>query len=205
VTVLEVLPDAIEAAIAVGDVDQAGKQLGELEETAGLGIPYARARASRCRGLLAAANRDFEDAFAAFDEALAAHERLSEPLEHGRTLLALGQTQRRAGRRRDARATLNKARAIFDEIGAALWEEQTRAELERLGGRKPSGHALTGAEDRVARLVAEGKTNREVAAELFVTERTVETHLTSIYRKLELHSRRELARHLAGGSGRHSS
>jgi DNA-binding CsgD family transcriptional regulator len=200
VNVLQVLPDATEASIAVGDLDRAEAQLEDLNHTAGLGIAYALVRAARCRGLLAAASNDYDAAFETFDEAVALHERLPDPLERGRTWLALGQTRRRAGRRRDARASLQKALTIFDEIGAALWAAQARAELARLGGRTPSDQTLTGAENRVARLVAQGKTNREVAAALFVTERTVETHLSSIYRKLHLRSRSELARHLAAAN-----
>ncbi|HEY2937739.1 MAG TPA: AAA family ATPase [Gaiellaceae bacterium] len=192
------LPDAIEALTAVGEHERAAVQLEWLDETARLGIPYARARAARCHGLLAAAKRDYAAAFDAFDDALVAHERLPDPVERGRTLLTLGQTQRRAGRRREARETLQQGLAIFEELGARLWAQQAQTELARLGGRTPSGRALTGAEERVARLVAEGKTNREVAAALFVTERTVETHLSSIYRKLDLRSRSELAGHLAG-------
>jgi DNA-binding CsgD family transcriptional regulator len=188
---------ALSGRIAGGDLDWAATQLEDLNETAGLGIAYAQARAARCQGLLAAARRDYDAAMDAFHRTLAIHDRLPDPLERGRTWLALGQTQRRAGRRRDARVALREALSIFEAVGATLWAEQARNELERLGGKTPSGGALTGAEERVARLVAEGKTNREVAAALFVAERTVETHLSSIYRKLELRSRSELARHLA--------
>jgi DNA-binding CsgD family transcriptional regulator len=199
VNVLQVLPDAIEASIAVGELDRATAQLEYLNETASHGIAYAQARAARCRGLLAAANGEQEAALSAFEDALAAHERLPDPLEHGRTWLALGQAMRRAGHRRDAREALQRALSICDEIGAVLWAGQVRAELDRLGGRTPSPDTLTGAEARVAHLVVEGRTNREVAAALFVTERTVESHLTSIYRKLDIRSRRELAHRLADG------
>ncbi|HEU5279121.1 MAG TPA: AAA family ATPase [Gaiellaceae bacterium] len=194
---LEVLPDAIEALIGVGNLDRAGAQLEELDAIARLGSARARAQAARCRGLLGAAERNHAAALAAFDEAVTAHGRLPDPIERGRTFLALGQTQRRAGRRRAARGALAQALTIFEEVGAALWAEQARTELERLGGRASSAGALTGAEQRVAHLVAEGRTNREVAAALFVTERTVETHLTSIYRKLDVRSRTELAGRLA--------
>ena len=198
---MDVLPDAIEALIAVGELDRAAEHLERLDETTRtLGTAYARARAARCRGMLAAARRDHDEAQRAFEDAVAAHQRLPDPLERGRTLLAAGQARRRAGRRREARDALQQGLAIFEEIGAALWTEQARAELNRLGGRAASGKALTGAEERVARLVAEGKTNREVAAALFVTESTIETHLSSIYRKLDLRSRSELAGRLAGRS-----
>jgi DNA-binding CsgD family transcriptional regulator len=200
-SLLDVLPDAIEALVAAGDIDRAAAQLEQLDElTRTLETAYARARTARCHGLLAAAERDYSGAFGAFDDALLAHERLPDPLERGRTVLALGQTRRRAGRRRDARDAIQWAVAIFDELGAALWAAQARAELKRLGGRSRSERSLTGAEERVARLVAEGKTNREVAAALFVTERTVAFHLSSIYRKLELRSRSELAGLFARGN-----
>ena len=82
-------------------------------------------------------------------------------------------------------------------LGAPLWADQTRAELARIGGRAPSNGELTEGERRVAALVAEGRTNREVAAALFLGERTVETHLTHVYRKLGIRSRAELAHLLA--------
>ena len=105
--------------------------------------------------------------------------------------------QRRTKRRRDARATLERALAIFARSGAALWAERARGELRRISGRAPTTGALTPAEERVAALVAEGKTNREVAATLFVSDRTVEGHLSRIFGKLGVRHRAELARALA--------
>jgi DNA-binding CsgD family transcriptional regulator len=111
-------------------------------------------------------------------------------------LLALGRTQRRAKRRAAARATLTDALARFERLGAPLWADQTRGELARIGGRTPTGDELTETEKRIATLVAEGKTNREVAAALFVTEHAVENALTRVYRKLDVRSRTELAARL---------
>ena len=111
-----------------------------------------------------------------------------------------GRTQRRAKQRGAARATLEDALARFERLGAPLWAEQTRAELARIGGRAPARGELTEAERRIARLVAEGSTNREVAAALFLTEHSVETALTRIYRKLGVRSRAELAHLLAAKS-----
>ena len=85
---------------------------------------------------------------------------------------------------------------MFEELGAPLWAARARAELARIGGRAPAGDALTPTEQRIAQLVAEGKTNKEVAATLVVAERTVESALTQIYRKLDVRSRTELARKL---------
>ena len=111
-------------------------------------------------------------------------------------LLALGRTQRRAKKRAAARATLEDARSRFEALGAPLWAAQARDELARIGGRAPSRDDLTEAERRVAMLVAEGRTNRQVAAALFLTEHSVETALTRVYRKLGVRSRTELTRRL---------
>ena len=132
-----------------------------------------------------------------FRQALAFHAEVELPLDRARTLLALGVTQRRAKRRREARETLEEALAAFELIGAALWAERTRAELRRISGRAPTAGALTPAEERVAVLVAEGKTNREVAAALYVSERTVEGHLSRTFGKLRISQRGELAHALA--------
>ena len=105
-------------------------------------------------------------------------------------------TQRRAKQRGAARLALDRALAIFERLGAPLWAVKARDELGRIGGRAPSRGELTEAERRVAALVAEGRTNREVAAALFVTEHTVEGALTRAYRKLGIRSRAELAARL---------
>ena len=104
--------------------------------------------------------------------------------------------RRRVKRRREARATL-LALALFEKIGAALWAERARGELRRISGRAPTTGALTPAEERVAALVVQGKTNREVAAALFLSDRTVEGHLSRIFGKLGIRHRTELARALA--------
>jgi DNA-binding CsgD family transcriptional regulator len=190
------LPNAIEALIAIGELERARPLLTTLEaQGAALQGPWTRARAARAAGLLAAAEGREEDAVAGFESALAEAE---IPFECGRTLLALGSVQRRARQRRLARETLNQALSIFEELGATLWAEQTSAELPRIGGRTPASDGLTPSERRIAKLVAEGKTNKEVAALLVVTDRTVESALTQIYRKLDVRSRTELSRKLAG-------
>ena len=156
----------------------------------------ARVRACqlrRCRGMLPAQAGDLDAAFAAYEEALAWHATVELPLDRGRTLLALGAAQRRSKRRREARETLEEALAIFERIGAALWAERARGELKRISGRAATPGALTPAEERVAALVAEGKTNREVAAALFLSDRTVEGHLSRIFGKLGIRHRAELA------------
>jgi DNA-binding NarL/FixJ family response regulator len=113
-------------------------------------------------------------------------------------LLALGEVQRRAKQRRIARETLQQALEIFEQLGARLWVDRARNEIARLGGRAPTGDALTPSEQRIADLVAEGMTNKEVAAVLVIADRTVESALTQIYRKLDVRSRTELARKVLG-------
>ena len=122
------------------------------------------------------------------------------PLERGRALLLLGSVRRRLRQRKAARETLQEALAIFESIGAEPWAAQASAEIGRIGGRAPSPGGLTPTEQRVADLVVEGKSNKEVAAELVVSVHTVEAALTSIYRKLEVRSRTELARKLSDAS-----
>ncbi|MET0837123.1 MAG: AAA family ATPase [Thermoleophilaceae bacterium] len=189
------VPDEIEALIALGRLDEAEERLGWLEER-GRALDRASALAAglRCRGLLAAATNDGEGALGAFERALGEHARAPMPFDRARTLLALGGAQRRAKRKRDARATLDEAVQVFEELGATLWAQKARSELGRIGGRAASQGELTPTERRVAELVAQGLTNREVAGTLFVSARTVEFHLSHVYRKLGLRSRAELAR-----------
>ena len=200
------LADTLEALIAVGELDEAERILIPWEERArALDRAWALACLARCRALLLAARGDLQGAFAEFDQALAEHARSVDPFHHARTLLALGVTQRRAKRRGAARATLQEALEIFERLGAPLWAERARAELARIGGRAPSRGELTESERRIATLVAEGHTNREVAAALFLTEHTVETVLSRTYRKLGVRSRAELAPRLARETGEASA
>ena len=189
------LGDLLEALVAVGELDEAEHVLATWQHRAeALDRAWALAILARSRGLLLAARGDLEGSFTSFECALAEHARSGDPFQHARTVLAFGRTQRRAKRRALARATLEDALDRFERLGAPLWAEQTRAELRRIGGRAPSRGELTEAESRIAGLVANGRTNREVAAELFLTQHSVETALTRIYRKLGVRSRAELAR-----------
>jgi DNA-binding CsgD family transcriptional regulator len=191
-----VYADAIEARIAAGDLD-VEPLIDRLEDRGrAMGNPWARAAAARCRGLLGAARGDGAGAIEEFERALAEHEGSPQPLERGRTLLALGAAQRRAKRRRDARASLQNALDVFEGIGTELWATRARTELGRIGGRAASGTDLTGSERRVSELVARGLSNREVAEALFLSEHTVESHLSSAYRKLGVRSRTQLASRL---------
>jgi DNA-binding CsgD family transcriptional regulator len=195
------LGDLLEALIAVGELDEVDAVLITWQErAAAVDRAWALAILARCRGLLLAARGDLEGAFASFEGALAEHARSTDPFHHTRTLLALGRTQRRAKKRAAARTTLEDALARFERLGAPLWAEQTRTELARIGGRAPSRGELTESEQGIARLVAEGRTNRDVATALFLTEHSVETALTRVYRKLGVRSRGELARLLSANS-----
>jgi DNA-binding CsgD family transcriptional regulator len=164
--------------------------------------PWAGAAAAHCRGVAADASGNKNEALEELAEAAELFGRLPLPLDEGRALLALGSGQRRARRKREARASLERALAIFEDRGAPLWAEQARRELARLGGRPRAAADLTASEQRVAELVAAGHTNKEVAAELYISPKTVEGHLSSIYAKLGIHSRLELARRVvSNGSG----
>jgi DNA-binding CsgD family transcriptional regulator len=190
--------DHVEALIELGRADDALELLDWYEENARrLDRTSAIANCLRCRGLLSAQAGETESALRALEESLEWHSRVELPLDRGRTLLALGATQRRLKRRREARATLEEALGAFEGIGAALWAERARAELKRISGRAATPGELTPAEERVAALVAEGKTNREVAAALFLSERTVEGHLAHIFGKLGVRNRRQIASVLA--------
>ncbi len=115
------------------------------------------------------------------------------PFDLARTLLAAGAARRRAKEKRAARDAIGAAVETFERVGAAVWLRYAQGELARVGGRVPSSD-LTASERRVAELVAEGLRNKEVAAALFVTEKTVEATLSRVYVKLGVRSRAELAR-----------
>jgi len=201
--VLRLAPDAIEAFVGVGRLEDARKLVEGLEaQGRRLDRPWALATGARCRGLLEAASGDLPRAQTALEGALQEHERLAQPFELARTLLVMGSVQRRAKKRREARESLGQALGMFEELGARLWMDKTRAEIARIGGRAPSPLDLTPTEERVAELVAEGQTNREVAASMFLSVKTVETNLTRIYRKLGVSSRRQLARRMRAESDR---
>jgi DNA-binding CsgD family transcriptional regulator len=130
------------------------------------------------------------------DEAVRRHPAVGDPFGRARALLALGGVRRRQRQKRLARTALDAALESFEALGAATWVARTRDELGRLGGRRRMDD-LSPSERRVAELVAEGRTNREIASALFLSERTVASHLTHVYGKLGIRSRTELARHLA--------
>ena len=190
------LPDEIEALAALGEVDLARSLTRQLEaQGRSLGRRWALATAARCRAHLAGLDGDLDGARAACEQALSRHERLPMPFELGRTLLVKGMIERKDGHRPTARESLGQALGIFERSGAPLWADKARRELSKMA-TPTRADGLTCTERRIAALVTQGQTNREVAAAMFVTENTVQTHLRHIFQKLGVRSRTELAARL---------
>jgi DNA-binding CsgD family transcriptional regulator len=151
--------------------------------------------AARGRGLLLAAAGELEQAAASLERALVEHASCPMPYERARTLLVQGQVLRRLKRKREARIALDEAAEVFARLGADAWVARTAAERQRVASRQaPEG--LTPSELRVARLAADGLTNPEIAAQVFVSRKTVEATLARVYRKLSISSRGQLDRAL---------
>lgn len=191
-------PDLIEVLLAHGDRAQAQDVLRALEDgtrnTTSFG---SRALAARCHGMLATGSGADEH----FAAALALHEKTPTPIERARTLLCWGEQLRRAGRRVEAREKLRAAHEIYERIDAPLWAQRARRELagtgERARRRGPDTREdLTPQELQIALAVVDGATNREAAAALFLSPKTVENHLGRIYAKLGVRSRTALAARL---------
>jgi DNA-binding CsgD family transcriptional regulator len=186
--------DLIETLVRSGRRADASKQLDRLLENADLTESrWAHAVGARSRALLV----DDAEADDAFESALELHEVDSNELEHARTQLAYGERLRRLRRRRDSREHLHRALETFERLGARPWAERARAELrasgERLRPRKPTAHErLTPQELQVSLAAADGLTNKEIGARLFLSPKTVEFHLGRAYRKLDVRSRAEL-------------
>ena len=185
-----------EAYVAVGRSDDARRisaWLAELSER--LDRPALAGDAHRIDALVCAAAGDLEAAADAARAAVAAHESSPLRLELARSLLVLGQVERRRKARRSSRDVLRRAHALAAEMGHRPLLAEIERELPRVAAER-SGTELTVTERRVADLIATGATNRDTAAALFVSVRTVETHVASIYRKLGVRTRAELARRL---------
>ncbi|HUG31038.1 MAG TPA: AAA family ATPase [Candidatus Limnocylindria bacterium] len=184
----------VEGLLQLGHVDDAARLTADWDAAAQqLGRARVIAQAAHCRGLIAAARGDVTVAAAVLQEAVDRHENSGDPFGRARALLALGVALRRTRKKRAAREAMGAALAGFLDLGAAGWAATTRAELGRIGGRQRM-EGLSPSELSVARLAAEGRTNREIASALFLGERTVASHLGHIYAKLGIRSRTELAR-----------
>jgi DNA-binding CsgD family transcriptional regulator len=187
------VPEAVEAMIGLGRFDDAEPLVEALERNGRrLDRGWTLAVGLRCRAMLQAARGDVTAAMTSVELALAEHQRVPMPFERARTQLLAGQLQRRQRRRDAATATLRTARDTFDQLGTTVWAE--RAEIELARGVPARGRApgLTAAEERVAELAVSGLTNRDIAAAIFVSPKTVEVNLSRVYRKLGIRSRAEL-------------
>jgi DNA-binding CsgD family transcriptional regulator len=186
--------DGAEALARLGRLDESERLLAAFEEPARrLGRKWAAAAAARCRGIIVCARGDLATAEVLLAEGVEIGRRASRPFEVGRTLLELGSVRRRLGRKRAARATLQEAVDVLAGLGAERWAARARREAGRIGGRTATMHELTATETEIARLVGVGRTNKEIAAALHLSVKTVEWNLTRLYRKLGVGSRTELA------------
>jgi len=182
--------DLIEAYVLAGRGNDARPLLAQFERAAQASAgSWAHAAVARCKGLLATAAEVDEH----FHAALAAHARSPMPFERARTELCYGERLRRDRRASAARPHLRAALAAFEHLGARPWAERARRELGQGSPLTGTGTHLTPHELHVAALVQRGMTNKEAGAALFVTPKTIEYHLSSLYRKLGVRSRTELA------------
>ena len=197
------VPVLVEAAARAG---RAGEARPAAERFAGwadaVGTAWAAPLAARSLALVA----DGEEADARFMEAMRLHDRHRRPLDRARTALLLGERLRRARRKAEARGPLRTALEDFERAGARPWADRARDELRAAGSSPPRAGGrpldrLTPQERQVARLVAGGASNRDAAAALFLSPRTVEYHLHKVFRKLGVHGRTELAALLTGEHG----
>ena len=189
----------VEAYLLAGRPEEAISATERLHDAAtATGRAWACAAALRCRGLLA----PDDELDAVFGAALEAHGQTEAPFQLARTELAYGRRLRRGRRRVNARDQLRRASNTFERLGARAWLEAARRELaasgETLRAATPDVRdLLTPQELQIARRVADGMTNREVAASLFLSSKTIESHLQNAYRKLGVHSRTQLSKRLA--------
>ncbi|SEH52057.1 ATP-, maltotriose-and DNA-dependent transcriptional regulator MalT [Mycolicibacterium rutilum] len=191
------VPDAVEAMVALGRSGEAEPMVAALERNGRrLDRSWMLAMAARCRALMFAAAGDVAAAEEAAAQAMVEHDRLAMPFERARTQLVLGQLQRRKRQKQSATDTLTDAQRTFERLGSPLWADRARAELKRTNVAAGRSAELTPSEQRVAELAASGMTNRDIAASLFISAKTVEANMTQIYRKLGIRSRAELGRRM---------
>jgi DNA-binding CsgD family transcriptional regulator len=193
-----VAPDVVEAALALGEVSVALDvtdrlaRLAEAQEH-----PWGLASASRCRAMLALSSGDDEPARDALLSASARYDELGCRFDAARTLLSLGRHARRHRRWAVARDALQRAADAFRALGCQGWAAEADGLMAGLGGRRPAARdRLTPTERRAAELASEGRSNKEIAAAMFVGVHTVEVHLGRAYAKLGVQSRAQLARAL---------
>ncbi len=193
-----VAPELVAALVELGERGEAQAVTDRLRDLAeAQEHPWGLASAKRCAAVIQLASGD-ESAAGALAQAAAAYEELGLRADAAHSLLALGRAQRRLKKWGAARESLERAAAGFEAIDSPGWAEEARSELARVGARRPTPSGeLTPAERRVVELAADGSSNKEIALALFVSVRTVETHLTHAYAKLGVRSRAQLARRLS--------
>ncbi|WP_026212149.1 ATP-binding protein [Longispora albida] len=193
ISAIRSVPDLVEAAVRVGEPERAAPGLARFEAWAARAAqPWSDALVLRCRALLRGSGEDFT-------AALALGEHASRPFEQARTALLYGEYLRRARRKRDARRWLQPAVTTLEALGAEPWAARARAELTATGAAAPESArqgklaVLTPQELQIVRLAATGLSNKDIAAQLFLSPRTVGHHLYKAYPKLGIISRAELA------------
>jgi DNA-binding CsgD family transcriptional regulator len=198
-----VAPDLVEALIALGRLTEAATVIQALRDRAARQQhPWGLATADRCAAAVSLASGYDEAAADQLEAAAAALGDLGLEFDRARTLLWLGRAARKLRKRSVAREHLQAATTAFTELGCDGWAEHARAEMARLGTRRsPRTSELTAAEQRVATLAAEGLSNKQIAAQLFIAVHTVEVHLARVYAKLDVRSRTQLANRLARPPG----
>jgi DNA-binding CsgD family transcriptional regulator len=193
-----------EALVALSRLDEAAGALQRLEERqARIPRPWLQAAIVRARALLALASGDAAGAARITEELSGPAASTWRPFDRARTLLVRGTVLRRSRARRDAAHALDEAVSIFEELGSPTWAALARGQSDRLGRRRPGTPQLTPSERRVAELAATGLTNREVAARLSLSPKTIEAHLARVYDKLGIRSRAELGRTMSSPLGNH--
>jgi DNA-binding CsgD family transcriptional regulator len=194
--------DLVEGLAESGRLEEANEVIGRLDRLASeQRHPWGLATLERSIAMVGLAEGYHDGAAAQLVRASADYGALGLGFECARVLLYLGRVQRRAKKRAAARESLQQARSAFQRLGCPGWAQAASAELDRISGRRrAAGGGLTPSEHRVAELVASGLSNKEVAAQMFVTVRTVEAHLSSVYAKLGVRSRTQLAGRLDAGA-----
>lgn len=196
------VPDAVEALVLTGRTAEAEALLGPYERRcADLDRAWSAAAALRARALLTAARGDREGAAAQAEASVAGLSGTQLPVDLGRSLLVLGIIERRRRRRGAARSALTGAHDVFAAHGVGLWRLRAERELDGTWSPPATAEALSLREERVARLAAEGRSNPEIAEELFISRRTVEATLSRVYRKLGIRNRNALRARLTPRDG----
>ncbi|HZQ30735.1 MAG TPA: AAA family ATPase [Mycobacterium sp.] len=192
------IPDAVEALVHLGRLGVAERYVKLIERNGRrLDRAWMLAVGAHCRSMVLGAHGDLEAAIEVAREAISVHARLQMPFELARSQLLLGQLQRRQRHRDMAAQTLGDALERFEMLNAPLWAARVRGELARAESAPSGAAVLTVNEQKLAELAASGMTNRDVAAQLYISTKTVEATLSRVYRKLGIHSRGQLGQYIA--------